>query len=173
MSRKAGSIRIGPISILALIFTLCLAVLAVLSVTTANATFASAERQAIYNTDTYANEKLGQQLIMDVDEVLAGVRATNGGQAAAISALKQSGILHSHRVDSARATDAGSEGQYEEHTVKIKGNSIFATFTQDSRRSLSIQLKINPDATYSVAKWQTSTLWLDDAEKDTLWIPGQ
>lgn len=173
MSRKAGSVRIGPISILALIFTLCLAVLAVLSVTTANATYASAERQAIYNDDTHANEKEAQQLCMDVDEVLAGVRSANGGQVAAMRALKDSGIAHAHRVDSARATDKGTESTYKEHSIEIKDNSVFATFTQESRRSLSIELKINPDATFTVAKWQTSTLWLDEADKDTLWIPGQ
>ena len=45
-TRGRGSVRIGPISLFALVIILCLAVMAVLSVTTAQATYAAAERQA-------------------------------------------------------------------------------------------------------------------------------
>ena len=62
-TRGRGSVRIGPISLFALVIILCLAVMAVLSVTTAQATYAAAERQASFTTDTYANERAGQELV--------------------------------------------------------------------------------------------------------------
>ena len=74
-TRGRGSVRIGPISLFALVIILCLAVMAVLSVTTAQATYAAAERQASFTTDTYANERAGQGLMADVDAALAPVRA--------------------------------------------------------------------------------------------------
>ena len=80
--------RIGPISLFALVIILCLAVMAVLSVTTAQATYAAAERQASFTTDTYANERAGQELVADVDAALAPVRAAHGGLAEALSAVR-------------------------------------------------------------------------------------
>ncbi len=87
-TRGRGSVRIGPISLFALVIILCLAVMAVLSVTTAQATYAAAERQALFTNDTYANERAAQELGGrhrrgsapcarggGLDEALAAVRA--------------------------------------------------------------------------------------------------
>ena len=73
-TRGRGSVRIGPISLFALVIILCLAVMAVLSVTTAQATYAAAERQASFTADTYANERAGQEFAADIDAA-GGCRA--------------------------------------------------------------------------------------------------
>lgn len=48
MNSTNGSVRIGPISLFTLVIILCLAVMAVLSATTAQATYSAAEKQALF-----------------------------------------------------------------------------------------------------------------------------
>ena len=67
MARPHGSVRIGPISLFTLIIILCLAVLAVLSVTTARAELSVTERQAATTTETYQLEVRGQEFLAAVD----------------------------------------------------------------------------------------------------------
>ena len=78
-TRKLAGIRIGPITILVFVITLCIAVLATLSVTTARANTASTERQISFTNDVYANETAAQTMLSLVDAALAngtdGVRA--------------------------------------------------------------------------------------------------
>lgn len=74
MAKPHGSVRIGPISLFTLIIILCLSVLAVLSVTTAQAEYSITQRQADTTTETYQLESAGQALVSRVDGVLAGVR---------------------------------------------------------------------------------------------------
>ena len=78
-TRKLSGIRIGPITILVFVITLCIAVLATLSVTTARANTASTERQISFTNDVYANETAAQTMLSLVDAALAngtdGVRA--------------------------------------------------------------------------------------------------
>ena len=78
-TRKLAGIRIGPITILVFVITLCIAVLATLSVATARANTASTERQISFTNDVYANETAAQTMLSLVDAALAngtdGVRA--------------------------------------------------------------------------------------------------
>ena len=64
----------GPISLFALVVALCLAVMAVLAVTTARANAALAERQAAFTASDYANEAAAQELLARV-RVIAKRRA--------------------------------------------------------------------------------------------------
>ena len=146
-TRGRGSVRIGPISLFALVIILCLAVMAVLSVTTAQATYAAAERQASFTTDTYANEQAAQEFVSDVDAMLAQVRAEGGGLAEALAAAQ-------------RALPAGAE---------LDGSAVKAEFTADSGRTLAVVLQIHADATYSVASWKATTLWTERGAGETLW----
>ena len=139
--------RIGPISLFALVIILCLAVMAVLSVTTAQATYAAAERQASFTADTYANERAGQEFAASIDAALAPVRAAGGGLAEALAAVR-----------AALPADA----ELDESTVK-------AEFTADSGRALAVVLQIHADATYSVASWKATTLWTENGAGETLW----
>lgn len=71
MAKPHGSVRIGPISLFTLIIILCLAVLAVLSVTTARAELSVTERQAQTTTETYQLETVAQTFVADVDTALS------------------------------------------------------------------------------------------------------
>lgn len=71
MAKPHGSVRIGPISLFALIIVLCLAVLSVLSVTTSLAELSITDRQAATTTETYQLESAGQHFVADVDAALA------------------------------------------------------------------------------------------------------
>ena len=65
MNSTNGSVRIGPISLFTLVIILCLAVMAVLSATTAQATYSAAEKQALFTNDTYQNaQRDGSRVLM-------------------------------------------------------------------------------------------------------------
>lgn len=146
-TRGRGSVRIGPISLFALVIILCLAVMAVLSVTTAQATYAAAERQADFTADTYANERAAQEFTADVDAALAPVRAAGGGLNAALAAVD-------------KVLPANSERD---------GATVRAEFTADSGRTLAVELDIQADATYVVKAWKATTLWTENGAGETLW----
>lgn len=146
---RGGSVRIGPISLFTLVIVLCLAVMSVLAVATAQATYAAAEKQALFATDTYANESEAQQFVAEVDAALAGVRASGGGLQAAYATVD--------RVLPANATR-------EDSLVK-------AVFTAESGRTLEVGLTIQPDATYEISLWKATTQWTDTGSGETLW-PG-
>ncbi len=148
-TRGRGSVRIGPISLFALVIILCLAVMAVLSITTAQATYAAAERQAEFTEDTYANERAAQEFTARIDAALAPVRASGGGLEEALAA-----------VDAALPAGAARDG-----------STVRAEFTADSGRTLSVELDIQADATYAVTAWKATTLWTEQNAGETLW-PG-
>ncbi len=147
MSRSEGSVRIGPVSLFTLVIVLCLAVLAVLAATTAQATYASAEKQARFTQDTYANEQKAQATVAALDAALAPVRNAGGGLEEALAA-----------VDRALPPNAVRDGA----TVK-------AEFVAGSGRTLAIEVDIQPDATYAVTSWKATTQWTDDNAGKTLW----
>jgi hypothetical protein len=74
MTKAQGSVRIGPLSIFALIIILCLAVLSMLSLTSAWGEMAITERQEKTNNETYELEKTAQELVGAIDGKLAEVR---------------------------------------------------------------------------------------------------
>ncbi len=148
MARTRSSFRIGPISIFSLVIILCLAVLSVLTVTTAHATYALASKQALFNTDTYQNEAAAQEFLADLDSALAPVRATNGGSAAALAAVD--------KMLPANAT--------RENTM------VRAEFSTESGRKLNIELTIRSNATYEIASWKATTLWTNDNANQSIWL---
>ena len=150
MAKAHGSVRIGPISLFTLIVVLCLAVMAVLSVSTAQAGFAITQRQAAMTTSTYENEVAAQEFIAHVDAALAGVR-DNGGDAS----------------DAKKAIEPVL-AQYAENNAKVEGSTVTATFVAQGNRTLSVELAINNDATYSVVSWKATTLW-EQSQSEILW----
>lgn len=146
-ARGRGSVRIGPISLFALVIILCLAVMAVLSVTTAQATLAAAEKQAAFTADTYTNERAAQEFVAEVDTALAAVRAAGGGLDEAIAAVE-------------RALPEGAV---------MDGALVEAEFVADSGRSLAVELEIRDDATYRVISWKATTNWTENGADETLW----
>lgn len=147
MSGTQSTVRMGPISVLTLAIVLCLAVMGVLAITTAQATYTAAEKQALFTTDTYANEQEAQNLVSQVDAALAPVRAAGGGLDAAVAAV----------------------GQALPRTATLDGSTVRATFAAESGRTLEVELVIRDNATYEIARWKATTQWTDAGARDVLW----
>ena len=148
-TRKLAGIRIGPITILVFVITLCIAVLATLSVTTARANTASTERHISFTNDVYAHETAAQTMLSLVDAALAngtdGVRAN-------LSAIEE---------ETQAAARPGSA------TVTLSGNTLNALFETDSGRQLIVELKLS-GSTYEIVKWKTAMNWKEESN-EKLW----
>lgn len=147
MNSTNGSVRIGPISLFTLVIILCLAVMAVLSATTAQATYSAAEKQALFTNDTYQNEQAAQSAVAVIDAALESVRASGGGLDEALAA-----------VDEALPADAQRDG-----------SRVLMTFASPSGRTLDVELTITANATYEISQWKATTQWTNDGPGATLW----
>lgn len=195
VAKPHGSVRIGPISLFTLIIILCLAVLAVLSLTTARAELSITERQAQTTTETYALETAGQEFVAAVDaalaeggssaldevlstygvtEVAADAEATAGASEAAPAAGE---TIEDESVSGATADEGGSlmviecpAGDPVTVTGSFDGSLITATFSLESGRTLAVALRINDNDTYCIEQWKMTTQWTDDGTGENLWL---
>ncbi|NBJ65646.1 S4A5 electrogenic sodium bicarbonate cotransporter 4 [Adlercreutzia caecimuris] len=195
MAKPHGSVRIGPISLFTLIIILCLAVLAVLSLTTARAELSITERQAQTTTETYALETAGQEFVAAVDAALAEGRSsaldevlsTYGVTEAAADAEATAGAseaapaagetIEDESVSGATADEGGSlmviecpAGDPVTVTGSFDGSLITATFSLESGRTLAVALRINDNDTYRIEQWKMTTQWTDDGTGENLWL---
>lgn len=106
MAKPHGSVRIGPISLFTLVIILCLAVLAVLSVTTARAELSVTERQAATTTETYGLETAGQTFVAEVDGALA-----QRDDAALRAVLERYGVATAEQPAGAAAAGGAAAGE--------------------------------------------------------------
>lgn len=152
---EKGTVRMGPISLFTLVVALCLAVMAVLAVTTARASGALAERQAAFTADDYANEAAAQEL-------LSRVRATAaaGGAEAVEAQLEVLLAACSEGEDGPAITATANEGQVSVHVESASGRCLDAT------------LVIAADGDVSVTSWRATTLW-DETTDDVLWTGNE
>lgn len=185
MAKPHGSVRIGPISLFTLIIVLCLSVLAVLSVTTAQAELSITERQATTTTETYQLEVRGQEFVAEVDGALAK------GVAALDEVLTRYGIAATTAADAVADTGAGeaiedealSDDAGAEAGVALSGDGgdivaagtfdgerISATFSMESGRTLAIVLRANIGGASVIEQWKTTTQWTDDGTGENLWL---
>lgn len=164
MERRPSTVRMGPISVFALVIILCLAVLGVLSVTSASAGSALAQRQAEFTADDYRNEIAGQSFYARADDVLAQVRAQGGDAQAAEAALDAAAA----QIAQEASSDAGSQTTV---SASLEGGELAVHIQAQSGRCLDIEFAIQPDATLSVAAWKATTLWTEDTT-DHLWTGG-
>lgn len=195
VAKPHGSVRIGPISLFTLIIILCLAVLAVLSLTTARAELSITERQAQTTTETYALETAGQEFVAAVDAALA-----EGGSSALDEVLSTYGVteaaadaeatadaseaapaagetIEDESVSGATADEGGSlmviecpAGDPVTVTGSFDGSLITVTFSLESGRTLAVALRINDNDTYRIEQWKMTTQWIDDGTGETLWL---
>ena len=195
VAKPHGSVRIGPISLFTLIIILCLAVLAVLSLTTARAELSITERQAQTTTETYALETAGQEFVAAVDAALA-----EGGSSALDEVLSTYGVteaaadaeatadaseaapaagetIEDESVSGATADEGGSlmviecpAGDPVTVTGSFDGSLIAATFSLESGRTLAVALRINDNDTYRIEQWKMTTQWTDDGTGENLWL---
>lgn len=162
MSRTRGSVRIGSVSLLTLVIVLCLAAMAVLSVSTAQAMFAATERQASFTEDTYTNEVAAQQFVADIDGILAETRSGEASDASALLAIEEAlPDLVENAAQAGTAVDAF-----------VKNDTVQATFLTQSGRRLEIELTLRNGRTYDITQWKATTRWCEDSEGDALWTPS-
>lgn len=192
MDNSRGSVRIGPISLFVLIIVLCLAVLAVLSLQTARAELAVAQRQALMTQDVYVNEKEGQEFISQIDAILAWGRNGSAKSEEVIQAVETYVNEQDARtnVSAFLETDAtylmnGSDAQMataqsvdvvndvlvssSSYAADQQGTIVQAEFVQESGRKLVVRLRIEPDMTYQILSWLVSTRWVEPGTGITFW----
>lgn len=126
-------VRFGAISLLLLVATLALAVLGVLSLTTAHADKALADRQVENVQESYTLDAEGQAWVASVD---ASLNAAGAGAS----------------FDIARVSDLPAD-------TTRDGNLISTTLKTAGERQLSITLQIESDGTYTIARWARSNSW--------------
>lgn len=189
VAKPHGSVRIGPISLFTLIIILCLAVLAVLSLTTARAELSITERQAQTTTETYALETAGQEFVAAVDaalaegrssaldEVLSTYGVTEAAADASEAAPAAGETIEDESVSGATADEGGSlmviecpAGDPVTVTGSFDGSLITATFSLESGRTLAVALRINDNDTYRIEQWKMTTQWTDDGTGENLWL---
>lgn len=149
--KRDGSVRMGPISVFSLVVILCLAVMAVLAVTTAQAAYTASEKQARFTTDTYLNEQAAQNFVAEVDGALSHVRSGNG----------------SGNLKSAMAAVGDVAKSYDDAT--LTKNQVKANFITENGRTLSVVLTIHNDATYEISQWRAATQWNETDSGEVLW----
>lgn len=171
MASARGSVRMGPVSLFALVIVICLAVLAVLTLVTARASEHRAERQAESVQALYSNESAGQALLASLDTWLADERDAGATQAYALEDLD--GVLPDLAAQAAAdagasAADASLVPTVDAVSVDTDNAVVSVRFVTPSGRALDIELGITDDLSYEVEAWRATTLWTEDTS-DTVW----
>ncbi|MBQ9059486.1 MAG: hypothetical protein IJ125_09905 [Atopobiaceae bacterium] len=156
MKRSRG-VRIGPISLFTLVAVLALAVLAVLVYSTARAMTTLSERQAEMNTEAYLAESIGQEMLSNLDAVLAD--ASDDG-------LDKQGAI---KLVTNRLSEIALEGYGVKSQASVDGDALTVSYLTTSGRKLDVVIGINDDLSYSVRKWKTTAEMGVGSEGETLW----
>ena len=127
---REENVRIGPVSVFTLIIIICLAVLAVLTISTANASLVLSQRQAVAAQELYLDETAAQTFLAEIDDRLAPLR--EGGNADAMSQV--------------------------EVVTNVSGQQIRAEFSCANGRTLKIVVTVLPDGTYRIDKWKMTAV---------------
>ena len=127
MAREKGSVRIGPVSVFALVVILGLAVLAVLSAATAQASHTEAQAQADFTRSAYVNDVAAAQALADIDAALADTASavSAGGQDG--EAATSAGVTGLESgMDSAQGSQNTRSDEGEQGNVSAAGESATA-----------------------------------------------
>lgn len=162
-NRHQENVRIGPISILTLIVVICMAVLAVLSISTAQATEVISHRSAEATTEQYRNERTAQEFVAELDDLLGPLREEGAGTEECLEAV--AGSLE--ELCAAAEERAGGEVSV---TADVEGSSVVAEFTGAGMKRLNIAVGIREDGSYRIEKWKASGLQQEAAGEGSLWM---
>ena len=132
-------VRMGPVAIFTLMAIICLSVLAVLALSTANATQALAQRRAEATTQLYLDETAAQTFVATLDAGYSG-----GATAQAL--------------EDAQAAARQATGDAVAITAARNGNVVEATFDAGNGRHLDITVRLEPDGTIGIDKWRMTTV---------------
>lgn len=155
--QDTGSVRIGPITLFTLIAVICLSTLAVLSVTTATASFNLAQLQAVSTQQQYEAESAAQYFVACVDQQRTG-NATAGASGGSLAAS----------LDSAVADVEARYGQNVTVSAQLNGSTVAAVFSYGDGRELEIEIELKDGGAYSITKWNM-TAKVNSAESLQLW----
>lgn len=161
--RQKQGARIGPVSIFALLIMICMAVLAVLSLSTANASLVMSQRLGEATDELYLAESSAQAFLADLDDELGEVRDRNGSAETAMSIVRTA-LLPIR--DDAQAVGGGQV----EVTAAVSGNTITAEFACQGGRVLSLVVTIREDASYRIDKWKVTAVQNEEQPAGTLWV---
>lgn len=148
-------VRMGVLNLLTLIIALCLAVLAVLSLTTAHRSELLSKRQSEHLQNVFIAEQVGQEFLAEVDTELAILVAqgyTPNTMAATLQNIPFQPSVH----------------QNVSHFIQDADNTVTATFTTPSNQSLTCVLTISSNGTYEITEWKSVKLWNEEVEGEQL-----
>lgn len=175
----ARSVRIGPLSLFTLIAVICLATLAVLSITTATASYDLARLQADTVTRQYDVERVAQGLVARVDATWA---ASTGSLAAdttaasasdAPSASDASGAggalqgLAAALPDIAAECESAADGSVHVDAT-LADSTLSALIACPDGPELDVELELGEGGTYRITSWNM-TAGKNSAPTETLW----
>ena len=159
---RADNVRIGPISLFTLIVILCMAVLAVLSFSTAHASMVMAERQATATSELYLDEVAAQEFVAGIDDKLAAVRDAGGSRATATARITDA------LIELRDAAQAAANNQVEV-TAGMADSTVTARFECQNGRTLYLAITILSDATYRIDTWKLSAVQNEAQPEGSLW----
>lgn len=159
--RSSGNVRMGIVSFITLVSVVLLAVLSVLCIVTANATDATAQRQATSTRAQYALDSAAQRCLSAVDGYLA--QGTSAGESASQAVARVLADADGTLSAAGNTTD----GITLSSTTQASDNTFELVFSHTDGRTLQVVLSISDDLAYSIDAWQTATVKTDSA--DALW----
>lgn len=174
MAREKGSVRIGPVSVFALVVILGLAVLAVLSAATAQASHTEAQAQADFTRSSYVNDAAAARALADVDAALADAALA---QEAAAADTDGRGDASAYDIDAAMSAVSAvlPQGQVADGCAAesfVDGTAVRMMFSTEDGRTLDVELAVGDDLTYSLERWVVTTDWNQEPEETKLWQSG-
>lgn len=160
LPQRSSGVRIGPISLLTLVAVILLSVLAMLCVTTTNATQTMSKRQASALTDTYTVDSCGQALLAEVDSCLSSASSSD------VAADKIDADFPALAAQARKNTETKRGSN-----LKIKGSVsdrvLSFTIKASSGKRLKASIVLNDDLTYTITSWKITTV--HKARQETLW----
>ena len=154
-------VRMGAISVFALVVIICLAVLAVLSLSTANASLTMSQRQAQAMAELYLDEFAAQEFVASADELLARYDAASGRTVAQVLEAALDNLDDDARVA------VGGEVQV---TASLSGQEITAEFSCGNGRSLVVELVVGDDGSWRVDRWKMTAVQNEEPVEGQLLI---
>ena len=152
---REENVRIGPISVFALIIIICMAVLAVLTISTANASLVLSQRQAVATQELYLDETAAQTFLAEMDDHLATVRTgTSSTTNVSAEALR---TIEDNLVPMRNAAQDAVDGQVE-IICNVDGQQVKAEFSCANGRTLKIVVTILSNGTYRIDKWKMTAV---------------
>ena len=169
----------GVLNLLVMVIALSLAVLAVLSLATARAGQALTEREQQSMQEVYSCEAAGQRFLAALDDVLAdgrqaGLSASAMGDAlrAGVSGFQQQAISGAEGLEVQVELLDQQEASALEEALRgadpLAAYVLRATFSTETRQTLTCVVAVNGDGAYEVLQWQQLREWGEPPAQDLL-----